>query len=87
MDELLIRVLVGLVRVHEELGERSFEKAAHRALVSIAKTVQLDAEERACASDAARGDVVRFPLGRRFSVSGVLPPPSVLLAAMRFRTG
>lgn len=66
MDELLIRVMVGLVRIHEELGERSFEKAAHRALVSIAKTVQIDAEERAGTSGAAGGDVVRFPLGRRF---------------------
>lgn len=66
MDELLIRVMVGLVRAHEELGERSFEKAAHRALVSIAKTVQLDAEERAGISATPASAIVPFPLERRF---------------------
>ncbi len=65
MDELLIRVMVGLVRVHDELGERSFERAAHRALVSIARTVQLDAEERAGVPDPLDGQVVPFPLPRR----------------------
>ena len=64
MDELLIRVMVGLVRVHDELGERSFEKAAHRALVSIARTVQIEAEEKA-ARAPLEADVVAFPLGRR----------------------
>jgi hypothetical protein len=65
MDELLIRVMVGLVRVHDELGERSFEKAAHRALVSIARTVQLDAEEKAGVPDPVHRQVVPFPLPRR----------------------
>lgn len=66
MDELLIRILTRLVRVHDELGEESFKNAANRALVTIARSVQLDAEERAGCSPVAGGDVVRFPLGRRF---------------------
>lgn len=47
MDELLIRVMTRLVRVYDELGEDSFERAANRALVTIARSVQLDAERKA----------------------------------------
>lgn len=42
MDELLIRIMTRLVRVHDEMGERCFEEAAHRALVTITQTVQVD---------------------------------------------
>ena len=72
MDELLVRVLVNLVRVHEELGEQSFENAVHRALVAIARTVQVEAERRAGAElPSLDSQVVPFPLGasRRYEDS------------------
>lgn len=67
MDELLIRVLTRLLRVHDELGEESFEEAAHRALVAIALAVQYDAERKAGVDERLHGteQVVRFPLARR----------------------
>lgn len=67
MDELLIRVLSRLLRVHEELGEESFDEAAHRALVAIALAVQCDAERKAGVPDTLAADqqVVRFPLAKR----------------------
>lgn len=66
MDELLIRVLTRLLRVHDELGEESYEEAAHRALVAIALAVQCDAERKAGVGSAEDGDrVVRFPLSKR----------------------
>lgn len=67
MDELLIRVLTRLLRVHDELGEESFEEAAHRALVAIALAVQFDAERKAGISEAVdpSQQVVRFPLAKR----------------------
>ena len=67
MDELLIRVLTRLLRVHEELGEESFEEAAHRALLAIALAVQCDAERKAGFPGAQRASqqVVRFPLAKR----------------------
>jgi hypothetical protein len=67
MDELLIRVLTRLLRVHDELGTDSFEDAAHRALVAIALAVQCDAERKAGVSDGSRIDqqVVPFPLAKR----------------------
>lgn len=62
MDELLIRVMVNLVRVHDELGETSFESAANRALVSIARSVQLDAERDAGMVQPSLGEgVIPFP--------------------------
>ena len=62
MDDLLIRVMVNLVRVHEELGEDSFQKAAQRVLVTIARSVQLDAESNAGVVPTDLGDtVVAFP--------------------------
>jgi hypothetical protein len=67
MDELLIRVLTRLLRVHEELGDESFEEAAHRALLAIALTVQCDAERKAGVDgrpDASQ-QVVPFPLAKR----------------------
>ena len=66
MDELLIRVLTRLLRVHDELGEESFEDAAHRALVAIALAVQFEAERKA-GGPAPRSDqqVVPFPLAKR----------------------
>jgi hypothetical protein len=63
MDELLIRIMTRLVRVHDELGEESFENAAHRALVTIARSVQIDAERKAGLEGPKLGDgVVPFPL-------------------------
>ena len=64
MDELLIRVLTRLLRVHDELGEESFEAAAHRALVAIALAVQIDAERKAGSLNRASSTdgVVPFPL-------------------------
>lgn len=67
MDELLIRVLTRLLRVHGELGEESFEEAAHRALLAIALAVQCDAERRAGLPDIEMVDdqVIRFPVEKR----------------------
>ena len=62
MDELLIRILTRLVRVHDELGKASFENAANRVLVTIARSVQLDAESRVGIGERDLGErVVRFP--------------------------
>jgi len=62
MDEMLIRVMTRLVRIHDELGEESFENAANRALVSIARSVQLDAEQKAGLEQPSLGaSVLRFP--------------------------
>jgi hypothetical protein len=62
MDDLLIRIMTRLVRVYDELGEESFENAANRALVTIARSVQLDAERKAGMAGPAMGDgVVPFP--------------------------
>lgn len=70
MDELLIRVLTRLLRVHEELGDIAFENAAHRALVSIAQVVQLEADRKAGTLGTARakGGVVHFPLSSSLRV-------------------
>ncbi|GAB5429296.1 MAG: hypothetical protein Devi2KO_27550 [Devosia indica] len=64
MDDILIRLVCRLVRVHEELGEAAFETAANRALVSIARSVQLDAEARAGVDHEQDPQVVQFPLDR-----------------------
>lgn len=65
MDDLLIRVLTRLLRVHEELGEESFEDAAHRALVAIALAVRAEAENRAgCSETSDASSVVPFPLAK-----------------------
>lgn len=62
MDETLIRIMTRLVRVHDELGEAAFENAANRALVTIARSVQLDAERKAGIELNSLGDrIVRFP--------------------------
>ncbi|SMQ85906.1 hypothetical protein SAMN06295905_3201 [Devosia lucknowensis] len=64
MDDLLIRVLTRLVRVHDELGQESFEHAANRALVSIARSVQLDAERQAQMGQPKLDEgVILFPTG------------------------
>jgi len=64
MDELLIRVLPRLLRVHEELGEHSFEEAAHRALLAIALSVRDEAEARAGEHPKRDAAVVSFPLAK-----------------------
>lgn len=71
MDDLLIRILTRLVRVHDELGEASFENAANRALVTIARSVQIDAERRAGVGEKPLGEgVLRFPTQSPRSPSG-----------------
>lgn len=63
MDELLIRVLTRLLRVHDELGDTAFEDAAHRALVAIALAVQFEADRKAGALDPLPDEaVVPFPI-------------------------
>jgi hypothetical protein len=63
MDEALIRVMTRLVRIYDELGEESFENAASRALVAIARSVQIDAERKAGLEGPRLGEgVVAFPL-------------------------
>ena len=64
MDDLLIRVLTRLLRVQDELGEQSFQDAAHRALVAIALAVQIDAERKAGSlkRTGSADAVVPFPL-------------------------
>jgi hypothetical protein len=66
MDELLIRVMTRLLRVHDELGEESFEDAAHRALVAIAMAAQFEAERKAGTLDyqSSGEHVVPFPLAK-----------------------
>lgn len=66
-DELLIRVLTRLLRVHDELGDMAFEDAANRSLVAIALSVQKQAETRAGVTlpDLGNG-VVPFPGSRRY---------------------
>jgi hypothetical protein len=62
MDEMLIRVMTRLVRVHDELGEEAFANASNRALVAIARSVQLDAEQKAGLEQPSFGaSVLRFP--------------------------
>lgn len=64
-DELLIRVLTRLLRVHDELGDEAFAEAAQRSLVAIAVSVQAEASRKAGLRDADLGDdVVPFPLER-----------------------
>lgn len=63
MDEMLIRVMTRLVRIYDELGEESFENAANRAMVTIARSVQLDAERKAGLEGPKLGEgVVPFPV-------------------------
>jgi len=63
MDELLIRVIVRLVRVHDEMGHQCFEDAAQRSLVAIARSVQVEAGRRAGMEQPSLGDgVLPFPL-------------------------
>lgn len=62
MDELLIRVLTRLLRVHEELGNRTFEEAAHRALVAIALAAQFEADRKAGTLKPSPGERSVIPL-------------------------
>lgn len=61
-DELLIRVLTRLLRVHDELGDRAFIDAANRSLVAIATSVQVEADRRAGIERPSAQQVVPFPL-------------------------
>jgi hypothetical protein len=63
MDEMLIRLMTRLVRIYDELGEQSFQNAANRAMLTIARSVQIDAERKAGMEERSLGDsVVPFPL-------------------------
>lgn len=65
MDDLLMKVLVRLVSVQQSLGDRTFENAAHRALIGIGAAVKEEAELRSHSQPGrAAGTIVRFPLGR-----------------------
>jgi hypothetical protein len=62
MDEMLIRIMTRLVRIYDELGPETFENAANRAMVTIARSVQIDAERKAGLPDPVLGNgVVSFP--------------------------
>ena len=61
-DELLIRVLTRLLRVHDELGDRAFEEAAHRSLVAIAVSAQAEANRWADLHPEGIEDVIPFPI-------------------------
>tara|TARA_R110002020_G_scaffold50821_6_gene143891 strand:+ start:1689 stop:1925 length:237 start_codon:yes stop_codon:yes gene_type:complete len=68
MDDLIIKVVVRLARVHEALGERAYKDAAHRALVGIGMATVEEAErqamERGGASIVIPKSVIKFPLER-----------------------
>ena len=61
-DELLIRVLTRLLRVHDEFGERAFLEAASRCLVALATSVQVEADRRAGIQRPKAPGVVPFAL-------------------------
>lgn len=66
MDDVLIGVMVRLLRVHDELGERCFEEAAHGAMVAIGRAAQLEANRRAGMERPAYGEgILPFPTSRR----------------------
>ena len=72
MDDILVRVLTRLLRVNDELGEIAFERAANRALVAIARSVQVEAERKSGIDEPDLGDgVVKFPSDR----AGIRPTP------------
>lgn len=66
MDDLLLKVLSRLVTIHDELGEESYQDAAHRALLAIALAAKVEAERSASIHQANVGEgvVVPFPLSR-----------------------
>ena len=47
MDDLLIKVVVRLASVYESLGVQVYSRAAHNALLGIARAVHEEAEEKA----------------------------------------
>lgn len=65
MDEVLVRILVALVRVHDEFGDEGFDRATRRVLVAIGRTVQIEAEERAAEHQHVEAQILRFPLDRK----------------------
>lgn len=69
-DQLLLRVLVRLLRVRDELGEQAFAEAVHRSLIAIARSVHDQACRGARVGEiVAEADVIRFPLARRHDPS------------------
>ncbi len=64
VDDLVIRVITALVRVHEDLGPEAFETAATRSLLAIA---QLRVED-AIASCSTRHDAEVIQLFPRATV-------------------
>lgn len=75
MDDLLIRVITRLVRVHDEMGQQCFEDAAQRSLVAIARTVQVEAGRKAGLEQPSLGDgVLPFPVaGSAYRSDGAAP--------------
>lgn len=73
MDDLLIRVLTRLLRVHEELGSDTYEKAARRALLAIASAVHGEAESKVqdMSTPQPGRNVVPFPLAKRLETQDV----------------
>lgn len=65
MDEVLVRILITLVRIHEEFGDEAFDGATHRVLVAIGRTFQIEAEERASEHRQVDAQILRFPIERR----------------------
>ena len=65
MDDLIIKVIVRLAGVYENLGQRAYLDAGHRAMLGIARAVQADAELHAgTGKNKVEGPVIRFPLDR-----------------------
>jgi len=65
MDDLIIKVIVRLAGVYENLGQRAYLDAGHRALIGIARAVQAEADRRTGTGDnKMEGPVIRFPLDR-----------------------
>lgn len=76
MDELLIRIITRLVRVHDEMGQQCFEDAAQRSLVAIARTVQIEAGRKAGMRLPELGEgVLPFPIAGSRDRQRVEPSP------------
>jgi hypothetical protein len=65
-DQLLLRVLIRLLRVRDQLGEAAFAEAVHRSLIAIARSVHDQACHEARTGEIVpKSDVIQFPLVRR----------------------
>lgn len=65
MDDLIIKVIMRLAAVYENLGHRAYRDAGHRALLGIARAAVIEAELRAGkGKNKVEGPVIPFPLDR-----------------------